>query len=181
MTYKEIGRLLKKTPPSCLKGFDVKPARLSQPVDEYLRSAWKIACRCGETRGRFLGYLLSDNNAEYDGPDFISPLSFKCSKCNEVIELLDTDKHGYHAEVGRLENGHTGSSKRRGKGPAKSLPCENCGEQLFRVKVGFVFWDADELEDIEDEHLENFFNEFLCECECVACGTITNPTHFGKL
>src|SRR5262245_48970128 len=95
-----LAERLRTTAPSCLQGFSATPAQLPEPFDDNPRSVWQIACRCGEATGRFLGYPLKEYNSEYDGPQcFISPLAFECSACKTVTELLDTDRHGFHADV----------------------------------------------------------------------------------
>jgi len=177
-------RYLRNTPPSCLKGFKVKRSRFTDYEEEAYTecSVWQIACRCGGTDGRFLGYLLRDYNKEYDGSDFISPLKFECSKCQTATLLLDTDKHGYHAEIDRREGDDGGGScKIRGKGKPKELACPKCGKNLFKVKVGFVFWNLSELEEDFEDRWEDLFIVFLCKCKCVECGEISEPTEFGKL
>jgi hypothetical protein len=181
MNEAELVDYLRTTPPSCLQRFVATVAQLPEPFDNNPSSVWQIACSCGNNTGRFLGYPLRDYNAEYDGPEiFISPLLFECSKCQTPTLLFDTDRHGYHAEVARLDGG-VGSAKRRGKGPPKSLPCPSCSGNSFAVTVGFVFWYPDELTEEFEEAWEDLYNVFLCYCQCASCGTVTQPTDFGKL
>jgi hypothetical protein len=173
---------LRSTVPSCLSNAKVTPAQLPEPFDNNPCSIWQIACRCGDTNGRFLGYSLRNYNTDYDGPEcFLSPLAFECSACQIVTELLDTDRHGYHVEVTRLEGDETGSSKLRGEGPRTAFCCPGCGSEVFSVIVGFVFWYPDELCEEVDERWEDFFSVFLSHCKCVGCGKTSQPTDFGKL
>ncbi len=143
----------------------------------------RLACTCGEQRGRVLGYPLRDYNPNYDGPEcFISPLSFECTDCRKVTEIFDTDIHGYHSEVAKIEGG-IGSVKGRGEGPRQPFSCSACGEQVFVVTVGFVYWPAafDLLFNEPGWPILEFFNVFLCHGRCVACGEVSAVTDFGKL
>jgi hypothetical protein len=183
MDEEQLAELLRMTTPSCLKEFRTTPAQLPQPFDDNLCSVWQIACRCGDTRGRFLGYRLQDYNPDYNGAEcFLSPLAFECATCKAATELLDTDRHGYHPEVARRA-GHDGgvSTKLRGEGPRQASRCPSCGGQVFEVKVGFVFWGPGELAEEFVDHWEELFSVFLCYCKCAACGQTSEPTDFGKL
>ena len=140
MTAEELVNTLQTTTPSCLKGFRNATAKLPEPFDDNPTSVWQIGCSCGWKRGRFLGHSLKNYNPSYGGPElFISPLTFECHECKKTTELLDTDRHGYHADVARRDGG-IGSAKLRGKGPQRAFSCPGCGGELFEVTVGFVFW-----------------------------------------
>lgn len=180
MTEEELVKMLRTTSPSCLKGFNNAPAELPEPFDDNPTSVWRISCTCGGKKGRFLGYSLKDYNSKYDGPElFISPLTFECGACKKTTELLDTDRHGYHADVARRDGG-LGSAKLRGKGAQQPFVCPGCRGDMFEVTVAFVFWSPDELVEFEDNWAD-LFNVFLCYCNCVVCGQTSMPTDFGKL
>lgn len=173
---------LLRTPPTCLSAFNAAPSEVWESFDDSPQSAWRIRCQCGGEKGRLLGYTLSDYDTEYRGPVcFLSPLAFECVTCNAISELLDTDRHGYHAELSRLEGDGQGSSKLRGTGPRQTLGCPSCSSDTFRVKVGFVYWHPDELAEEFDEAWEDLFSVFLCQCICASCNHTFNPTDFGKL
>ncbi len=138
MDAASLVNLLRTTAPSCLCGFRARPAQLPEPFDDNPHSVWKLVCRCGGEQGRFLGYPLRDYNREYDGPEFISPLAFERAACKTVSELLNTDQHGYHAEVARRSGG-VGATHYRGQGPRQAFLSPHCGGQKFEVTVGFVF------------------------------------------
>jgi hypothetical protein len=171
---------LRVTVPSCLRGFRVTKATLPEAWDDNPCSVWRIACACGSAEGRFLGYSLHDYTADDGLECFISPLAFECKRCQTVTELLDTDLHGYHAEIAR-RIGEEGSTKLRGEGPRKPYPCPNCGSEFHCVLAAFVFWNANELEEEYDSGWEDLFNVFLCYCTCAGCGRRFQPTEFGKL
>ena len=175
-----IERLL-SAPPSCLTGFAATLVSEAAEAHDTPSSTWHLTCRCGERSGRLLGYSLKDYNRDYDGPEcFLGPLAFECSQCRVVTELLDTDRHGYHAETARLEGG-IGSVKLRGQGPRQSFPCPKCQTDIITLEVGFVFWNPEDLAELFETDWENVFNEFLCRCQCRGCGETSEPTDFGKL
>jgi hypothetical protein len=163
----QIKRHLQTVPPSCVVGFRLAPAELPIEWDDSCRSVWRLACGCGGEQGRVLGYPLGDYKALPGGPDcFISPIGFECSTCGKVTEVIDTDLHGYHAEVGKREGG-IGSVKYRGEGPRAAWPCPQCGGQVFGLTVAFIFWGA--VFDLADEPgwpLQEFFNVFLPFARC---------------
>ena len=180
MNDDSIEAQIRRTPPDCLRSFQLSPARLPKPFDDNVTTVWQLACLCGSDVGRLLGHRLEKLNASYKGDLFVSPLAFECSACNRLTELLDTDIHGYHAEVEKLEGG-TGSAKLRGTGPRTKYVCPSCQESSFRMVVGFVYWDFDIIEDESHLPAQEFFNEFLLYCTCVNCGRLSEPTEFGKL
>lgn len=174
--------MLKQTPPSCLADSNPIAAALPEPWDDNPKSIWKLSCRCGGSHGRVLGYSLKDYRPDYDGSlMLLGPLGFECLSCKAITEFFDTDVHGYHAEVARLEGSDGGSSKLRGSGPRQAFPCPGCQGENFSVIVAFVFWNADELAEEFDGNWQDLFNVFLCYVTCASCGRVSNPTDFGKL
>ncbi|MBX9653957.1 hypothetical protein K2Y11_10115 [bacterium] len=182
---KQFERYLRNTPPSCLRGFKLKKGKFARDYGDEAdttSSVWQIACRCGSSEGKFLGHPLKDYDDEYDDPDFISPLKFECNKCKAITPILDTDKHGYHADLDRREGEDDGGScKIRGKGKPKEYVCPDCGKNIFKIKAGFVFWNLSELEESFEDRWEDLFMVFICKCKCVGCGEVVEPTDFGKL
>jgi len=182
MDEEQLIERLQTSAPSCLESFKITSAHLPEPFDDNPCSLWQVSCRCGNSRGQLLGYPLKDYNHEYAGPEcFLSPIAFGCDACKAVTEILDTDRHGYHAEVARREGGEIGSVKLRGKGPRQPFSCPSCGGQVFGVTVGFVFWYPDELAEEFEDSWEELFSVFLCHCKCSDCGQMSQPTDFGKL
>jgi hypothetical protein len=171
---------VRATPPSCVRAFRLSPAQLPKPFDDNLTTVWRLACQCGSESGRLLGHRLDSLSSSYRGDLLVGPLGFECSACGSVTELLDTDVHGYHAEVGKLEGG-IGSTKIRGTGPRTAHACPACGRDSFGMVAGFVYWHFDLIEDEPHLPAEEFFNVFLLYCTCAACGHVSEPTQFGKL
>ena len=159
------------------------PSELPIEWDDSVRSVWRVECRCGGERGRVLGFPLGGDN---DWPDwvrcFISPIGFECAACGKLTEVIDTDIHGYHAEIAKREGG-IGSAKCRGEGPRQAWPCPECKGELFALIVAFIFWDAvlDLVADEPELPPQEFFTIFLPFARCVGCGHLSEPTDFGKL
>jgi hypothetical protein len=176
--------LLQTTPPACVAGFGLTPARLPAAWGgDLCVSTWRLACPCGESRSRIRGFRLGDYNPAYPSSDlFISPIGLECAACGTVTEILDTDRHGYHAELARRAGG-TGSANYRGSGPRTAWPCPQCAGDLFGVTVAFWYWDIVR-EVIEDEPAwpaQDFFSVFRLLADCAGCGHASEPTDFGKL
>jgi len=173
---------LKRTPPSCLSNCVVEPAELPEYWDNNPTSAWKTRCHCGGEKGRLLGFSLNDFNPEYDGPLLlVSPLAFECAACMERTAFLDTDIHGYHADIDRRAGIRGGSCKIRGSGEPTAFLCPGCANNQFTLVTAFVFWNADALAEEFEHRCEDLFNVFLCYASCCRCGGVTKPTDFGKL
>ena len=158
----------------------VEVTELLEPWKGCDNVAWQLTCPCGCRKGAFLGYPLRRYNPRYCGDAFVGPLGFECSGCGQVRELLDTDKHGYHAEIG------SSSCHIRGEGPREAFACPGCGSRLFRVVCSFLFWPAtiDLVVDEPAEFLEvaeDLFNEFVAHGRCDGCGQMVRFTDFGKL
>lgn len=182
-TFERIAHHLRRTPPSCVRGFRLIPAELPLYWDDSCKSVWRLSCSCGSEQGRVLGYSLREYNKDYNGPEsFLSPLSFECVTCGKVTEILDTDRHGYHSEVSKREGG-IGSVIYHGQGQPKPFPCRACRREIFEVTVGFVYWDSvfDLLFDKPELPCEEFFIVFLSYGRCAGCGELSELTDFGKL
>ena len=64
---------------------------------------------------------------------FISPLALRCEARGEITELIDTDRHGYDAEIGAIV------ATARGEGDRVEHECENCGRKPLRLWVRFEY------------------------------------------
>jgi hypothetical protein len=176
----EIAELIRKNPPSCIAGFKLSATELPEPFDDNFKTVYRLSCKCGNMNGAILGYSLKDYSPKYDGPDFITPLSLKCGKCGTATQIIDTDIHGYHAEIAKIEGG-VGSAKLRGKGEPSKFLCPNCAGEVFSVIVGFVYWDFDLMLDEPESPGQEFFNVFLIYGVCNKCGKASPVANLGKL
>jgi len=95
---------------------------------------------------------------------------------------LDTDLHGYHAELAKLDGG-IGSVKARGDGPRVPFRCPQCDKNAFSVAVAFYYWDAALDLFLEESGLpiEDFFNEFQGFARCANCEEVAPISDLGKL
>ena len=176
----EIIDQIRQISPGCISGFRLSPAELPEPIKSYFSTVYRLSCFCGSDKGAILGYPLKDYNPTYGGSDFITPLSFRCAECSTHTGIIDTQIHGYHAEVGKIEGG-VGSSKIRGVGEPVPFICPGCCATVFSAVVGFVYWDFDIALDDSELPAQEFFNEFHIYGVCEGCGKASAVTQLGKL
>jgi hypothetical protein len=180
MDRETIAQRMRTKVPRCLAPFLVTRADRPEPWVGDDIAVWRIACNCGGSYGSFLGYPLSQYNTKYSGSNFVGPLAFQCRKCNQVSELFDTNKHGYHAEA------CASPSKIYGEGPRQAFICPLCAGKSFEMLTSFFFWPAS-IDLVEDEPVEfesraqDLFCEFVAHGGCEGCGKVVRFTDFGKL
>ncbi|HEX7641359.1 MAG TPA: hypothetical protein VF472_04010 [Burkholderiaceae bacterium] len=171
---------LKVTPPACFAS--MKPLRDEPPAQWAGKNltVWKLACPCGGDHGQFLGYPVGKFNPHYDGPEYLSPFAFRCAKCGTVHEVMDTNRHGYHAYICDSPSHITG------EGEKSVYACAKCHGTDLAVKVCLFHWD-DIIEMIEEEpeefadKAENMFIEFHAFGHCQACGHEEKVAEYNKL
>ena len=166
---------LRRTPPRCLAGFDVASAGLpGVAFDGHgsdLDKVYRLACKCGQERFRVLGHHLKG------GPDvdlFVSPLALECAGCGKVTELIDTDEHGYDAELGH------GSATIRGEGSRGAYACDRCGVRPMTAYARFEH-SSEELADsfIEEfPNTEDYFSWFSLVGTCEGCQRVLRVADF---
>lgn len=164
--YERMVRQVVEHPPSCLDGFQTEPVPLEADTWDD-RVGWKVTCPCGTESGKLLGYPLGELKSDYSGPVlFVSPLAFQCSSCDRLIEIIDTDKHGYDGECGH------GAATIRGEGERSAYTCQSCGAMTFRVATCFQHSHFDIIEDEPDLEpvAQNYFDWFACTGSCTNCG-----------
>lgn len=164
--YERIVRQVLGHPPSCLDGFQAERIPFEDDIWDD-RVKWKIFCACGSESGKILGYPLGDLKPGYEGPVlFVSPLAFQCSSCDRVIEIIDTDQHGYDGECGH------GAVTIRGEGDRATFVCQSCNAKTFRIATCFQHSHFDIIEDEPDlkSVAQNYFDWFECTGVCTSCG-----------
>jgi hypothetical protein len=106
-----------------------------------------LAAPSGVAVGRCYGYDLRRLNPEYAGSVlFVSPLSVQWTDAVVSTQLLDTDVHGYHGELGS-------SAKIRGTGSPTVFACVSCGATEFALEAEFHYWDETIEQWAEDPNL----------------------------
>ena len=177
--YPSIEKLVehvRNTPPSCLSGFRALPTD-SEAWHDW--AGWSLTCGCGASKGMVLGYPLKECNPEYDGPPlFVSPLAFSCSACGKTTEIIDTDLHGYEAEIDKESGQHYPTV--RGTGNRTAIPCPHCGATDFSVKA-FCAHQAFDLFRTEPDLApcaQEYFDSFDCHGVCESCGKESSLANF---
>lgn len=123
-------------PPRCLAPFAVTPAQLPDTEwdghGEKLNPVFLANCTCGSSAHRIHGF--SWENPDYPGQRiFLSPIELTCASCSKRTLLLDTDVHGYDAELGH------GTGTARAQGDAGNYRCKSCSGELMEVLVRFEY------------------------------------------
>ena len=164
--YRAAREKLLNTPPRCLAGFTVKPAKLKGVAFDghgsSLNKVYHLACACGHDRFRVLGHHT--NNGRGDDI-FVSPLALECAACGKLTELIDTDQHGYNAEL------DGSSSTIRGEGERTPFACDTCGVRPMTAYARFEH-SGEELADSFLETYPNphdFFSWFTLVGKCEGC------------
>ena len=176
-------------PPRCITGFNAQPTELpdvqfdghasASQVNinvpgvkiegpEHVNPVFALSCSCGADRHYVRGY-------QWTNPDFnnarvlLSPLTLECVSCGKVTDLLDTEIHGYDAELG------AGSATVRAEGEKVVYECDQCGRQAFEVYVRFEYPDdlffEGEFEDFAG-HEQDLFTWFSLVGKCPQCSRL---------
>jgi hypothetical protein len=182
-------------PPRCIAGFVARPTELpgvefdghismSQlnlevppgvtiDAPEHTNPVFNLSCRCGGD-----GHYVHCHR--WANPDFrnqvvtLSPLDLECSACRAITPLLDTDAHGYDAELGH------GTATVRGQGERVVFECPICGRQPLQAFVRFEYpddlFDGDFPEFAERE--EELFTWFSLVGRCSKCSQMLAVAEF---
>ena len=154
-------------PPRCLADVLAAPAGLLEDRDMD-SVAFRLTPHAGPSLAQVLGHKLSRYNLDYDGGEFISPLSLLWSGASAPAPVFDSDVHGYHGEM-------ESSAKLRGDGPPEAFSCPACGGGVFHVSVQFDYGEAchDLAEDEPDLAVEDYFQNIMVDGLCIGCGKIS--------
>ncbi len=143
-------------PPRCIAGFTTRPTQLSGvefdghvsmsqismdvppgvtiDAPEHINPIFALSCRCGGSQHYVHGYQWI-NPDFHNALVFLSPLVLECAVCGKRTDLLDTDVHGYDAELGGC------SATVRGQGDRFVFECPSCGRLPFDTFVRFEYPD----------------------------------------
>jgi Leucine-rich repeat (LRR) protein len=118
-----------KHPPECLQGF--KLTRTKDQERSEGEVSFQLACRCGHKKGEILGHPLTKVASEgkkkgQPGDLFVGPLAFRCHQCGATTSIIDTDEHGYNAQIGS-------SATYRGEGEPEVYACPKCAKTVWQV------------------------------------------------
>jgi hypothetical protein len=160
--------------PRCVKEFFTERAELEEVAFDghgtVVNTVFKLGCKCGGEKMFVNGYHWK--NPDFDNVEvFISPIELECELCGKAAELIDTDVHGYDAELGH------GSCTGRGKGGRNRFSCPKCRPSSMEVYVRFEY--PDDLLDDEFDSFEDFrgreqdlFTWFTLLGRCTTCGEL---------
>jgi hypothetical protein len=177
---KALQKLVRSTPPRCLRRLTAKrvplPAKWGHGVALRwdVAAAWKLACPCGKGQGALLGHPLAALQPGAAGDkSFVSPFAFRCGRCGKTTKFLDTDVDGTGAELARLEGSDVGGAAYRGTGRKRPFPCPRCKCLRGAVAVA-LFFTKDYMDDLEGDGVrcpfENLFSGVRVFYRCSSCG-----------
>jgi hypothetical protein len=143
-------------PPRCIAGFAARPAELpglrldGHPsksqlgVDlpqgvafhapEHINPLFALSCGCGGNR-HYVHCHRWVNRDFHNQVVTLSPLDLECAACGTTTPLLDTDAHGYDAELGH------GTAVVRAQGERAVFECPSCGRKPLEAFVQFEYPD----------------------------------------
>jgi hypothetical protein len=152
--------------PRCIAGAVAAPADIIE--DRKCDSVAFQLSLAGEEEAQILGHALRKYNPDYDGDEFISPLSLIWNRNSTPVLVFDSDIQGYHGEM-------QDSAKLRGEGESQTFECPKCRGKVFSIRVQFDYWDAchDLWEDEPELNVENYFCNIMFAGKCRACGNLT--------
>jgi hypothetical protein len=174
LTHKKIRRVIRPTPPRCLRRFEAKRVRVPAKWARDLVAIWKLVCPCGSGEGTVIGHPLGKLKRGFKANSlFVSPFTFLCGRCGKRTRFLDTDADGAGAELARLDGDDIGCAAYRGTGRGEPFPCPGCGTARGEVVVTLWF-NADYMYDLEEDGIEfpfqNLFSWVNVQSRCSACG-----------
>jgi hypothetical protein len=140
---------------------------------EILNTVFLLSCACGHEEHHVMGY-------HWRNPDFgnqlvfLSPIVLRCASCGTETELIDTDQHGYVAEVGGIV------ATARGEGERGEYRCDQCGPQAFRVYARFEYPAGlfhSKFKKFRGRE-QDFFSWFTAVGKCPGCSRLLSITDF---
>ena len=172
--FREAEERIRTTPPRCLAGFQPQPAELPgvrfDGHNQPLNKVFHLRCACGSDHSVALGYPVVNRGVSV----FVGPLALRCATCGETTELIDTEIHGYDAELGH------GSATVRGKGERQPYACPTCGVEPMVPYVRFEHSD-EVLSDSTGEFTgreQDLFSWFSLVGRCDKCQQVITVTDF---
>ena len=194
-------RSLRSHPPRCIAGFNATAVELrgakfdGHPPRPQLNVIFALACSCGAVRHFVHGFRWAnsdvDNAAGFLSPlsllryfvhgfrrgkavVFLSPLSLECVSCGKRTDLLDTDAHGYDAELG-----HGTATVRRQRDPVV-YECPRCGRQPLEVFTRFEYPDHVFNRDFKESggREQDLFTWFSLVAKCPRCSGLLAVADF---
>lgn len=165
-------------PPRCLDGFGVSPTKIAGYAwdghGEPVNAVFVLNCACGHGHFHVLGHYVKNSSPKREWTVFVGPIGLKCDSCEKVTELIDTDSHGYDAELGH------GSVTLSGQGERVPFACEKCGVKAMEIIVRFEYTPDVLGEDFSDfrGREQDLFTWFTLLGRCEGCDKLLTVTEF---
>lgn len=157
---------------SQLSNIDVPPG-VTIDAPEHISPVFALSCQCGCGRQYVHCYRWSNPDCD-NAIVFLSPLVLECAACGKMTELLDTNLHGYDAELGHR------IATARARGQHVVYQCPECGRQPLEAFVRFEYPD-----DLFDGDFPEFagreqelFTWFNLVGKCPKCSQLLAVTDF---
>lgn len=182
-------------PPRCIAGFTARPIELpgvqfdghvsrsqlnfdvtsgvTVDAPEHMNPVFALSCECGDIRHYVHCYRWI--NADFNNTVVtLSPLLLECAACRKKTELLDTDVHGYDAELGAV------SATVRAQGDRTVFECPRCGRQPLVAFARFEY--PDDLFDSDCHEFagreQDLFTWFSLVGKCPKCAQLLAVADF---
>ena len=165
-------------PPRCIAGFNATPFALpGVKFDGHgmqINAVFALACSCGSKQHFVHGFSWINPDNFDNVPVFLSPLSLECIACATQTDLIDTDAHGYDAELKSI------LATARGRGNPAVYECPKCGRQPLEVFARFEY--PDELFDGDFPEFagreQDLFSWFSLLGKCRRCSRLLAVADF---
>lgn len=166
-------------PPRCLTGFRVSPTKIpGYPWwgghGALMNTVFALNCTCGHGHFHVLGHYMKSPSPRRVRTVFVGPIALKCDSCDKITELIDTNSHGYDAELGH------GSVTLTGQGERVPFSCAKCGVKAMEIIVRFDYTPDVLEEDFSDfrGREQDLFTWFTLLGRCEGCDKLLIVTEF---
>jgi len=152
--------------------FEVPPG-VTIDAPEHINPVFALSCYCGVNK-HFVHCHRWTNVDFRNQIVILSPLDLECATCARTTPLLDTDLHGYDAELGH------GSASARALGERVVFECPTCGRQPFQAFARFEYPDdlfEDDFPDFAGRQ-HDLFTWFSLVGRCLQCSQVLRVADF---
>lgn len=165
---------LRRTPPRCISV--LASSRIHYTLRDHLArrlgesdfTYFGLCCPCGCASGELIGYSTIGS---YGGAIFVSPLAFRCARCQLETAVIDTREHGHDGEFGY-------DCTIAAQGTREAARCPRCKSTLLQTAVMFGYqYGVDDWPDCEGR-FEDFFDVFAAAGRCMQCAEVFDITEF---
>jgi hypothetical protein len=149
------------------------PSGVTIDAPEHINPVFALSCQCGSSRHYVHGYRWT--NPDYHNVIvFLSPIVLECVACGKMTDLLDTDIHGYDAELGLI------TATVHAEGDRVVFECPTCGRQPLDAFVRFEYPDdlfSDAFQEFTGRE-QDLFTWFSLVGRCPQCSQLLAVADF---